>query len=53
MEDDLLDLVTVASTGIVCFIIALIFDFYTLPALLCGVAFGAVQAALIRTVYPR
>lgn len=53
MEDDLLDVTTIVTTGIVCFIIALIFDFYTIPALLCGVAFGAVQAALIRTVYPR
>ncbi|WP_292318896.1 hypothetical protein [Mesorhizobium sp.] len=53
MEDDLLDAVTVATTGIVCFIIALIFDFHTLPALLCGVGASAAQAALIGTVYPR
>ncbi|WP_292519189.1 hypothetical protein [Mesorhizobium sp.] len=53
MEDDLLDLATISSTGIACFIIALIFDFYIIPALMCGVAFGAAQAALISIVYPR
>lgn len=52
MEDDLLDLVTVATTGITCFIIPLVFDWYTVPALLCGVGASAAQAALIRAVYP-
>ncbi|WP_292241938.1 hypothetical protein [Mesorhizobium sp.] len=52
MEDDLLDLVTVATTGIVSFIIALIFDWYTIPALLWGGAASAAQAGLIRAVYP-
>jgi hypothetical protein len=53
MEDDLLDLITVATTGNVCFISAVIFDYYTTPALLCGVAASAAQAVLIRAVYPR
>jgi hypothetical protein len=53
MEDDLLDVITVATTGIVCFIIAVIFDFDTIPALLCGVAASAAQAVLISAVYPR
>jgi hypothetical protein len=53
MEDDLLDVITVATTGIVCFIIALIFDFCTIPALLCGVVGSAARAALISSVYPR
>ena len=53
MEDDLLDVVTVTTTGIVCVVIALIFGFYTAPALLCGVVASAAQTALIRAVYPR
>jgi hypothetical protein len=53
MEDDLLDVITVPTTGVVCFIIAVIFDFNTTPALLCGLAVSAAQAALIRAVYPR
>ena len=53
MEDDLLDVITVATTGNACFIIAVIFDFYTIPALLCGVVASAAQAALISAVYPR
>ncbi len=53
MEDDLLDVITVTTTGIVCFIIALIFDFYTTPALLCGVVASAAQAVLISAVHPR
>jgi hypothetical protein len=53
MEDDLLDVITVATTGNVCFIIAVIFGFYTIPALLCGVAASAAQAVLIRALYPR
>jgi hypothetical protein len=53
MEDDLLDVITVATTGIVCFIIAVMFDFYTIPAVLCGVAGSAAQAALISAVHPR
>jgi hypothetical protein len=52
VEDDLLDVVTVVTTGIVCFVIALSFGFYTAPALLCGVVGSAAQTALIRSVYP-
>ncbi|RWP22138.1 hypothetical protein [Mesorhizobium sp.] len=47
VEDDLLDVITVATTGIVCFFIALIFGLHTIPALLCGGAGSAAQAALI------
>jgi hypothetical protein len=32
MEDDLLDVITVATTGNVCFFIAVIFDVHTIPA---------------------
>jgi hypothetical protein len=53
MEDDLLDVITVTTTGIVRFIIAVIFDFYTTPALLCGVVASAAQAVLISAVHPR
>ncbi|WP_292576600.1 hypothetical protein [Mesorhizobium sp.] len=53
MEDDLLDAITVATTGNVCFIIAVIFDVGTIPALLCGVAASVAQAVLIRAVYLR
>jgi hypothetical protein len=56
MEDDLLDVITVATTGIAGFIIAVIFDFYTIPALLCGttsIAGSAAQTVLISAVYPR
>ncbi|WP_164763817.1 hypothetical protein [Mesorhizobium sp. M1A.T.Ca.IN.004.03.1.1] len=53
MEDDLLDVITVATIGIVCFFIALIFNFYISPALLCGVVGSAAQATLIRAVHPR
>lgn len=53
MEDDLLDVITVATTGIVRFIVALIFNVCISPALLCGVVGGAAQAALIRAMYAR
>ncbi|SJM33628.1 hypothetical protein BQ8482_360029 [Mesorhizobium delmotii] len=36
MVDDLLDVITVATTGIVCFFIALTFGLDTIPALLSG-----------------
>lgn len=48
MEDDLLDVTTVVTTGIVCFIIPLVFGFDTIPTFLCGVAASAAQTALIR-----
>ena len=51
MEDEMLDIVTVITTGIVIFVLAMIFGFYIVPALLCGVAGGGAQAALIRAVY--
>jgi hypothetical protein len=53
MEDDLLDVITVVTTGIVCFIIPAVFGSDIIPALLCGVAASAAQTALIRAVYPR
>lgn len=53
MAEDLQDVITVATTGIVCLFIALIFNFYIGPALLRGVVGSAAQAALIRAVYPR
>lgn len=53
MEDDLLDLVTISTTGIACFIIPLVFGFDVIPAFLCGVTASAAQTALIRAVYPR
>ena len=51
MEDDLLDLVTISTTGIACFIILLVFGFEIIPALLCGVAASVAQAALIRACF--
>jgi hypothetical protein len=51
MEDLLLDIATVITTGIVIFILALIFGFYSVPAVLCGVAGAGAQASLIRAVY--
>jgi hypothetical protein len=52
MEDDLLEVITVATTGSVCFIIALNLGLLHLPALLCGVVGSAAQAALSRGWYP-
>ncbi|RWD28671.1 hypothetical protein [Mesorhizobium sp.] len=53
MEDELLDYATVCATGLICLVIALLFGWNSIAALIWGCLTGAVQAGAIRLIHGR
>lgn len=53
MEDELLDYATVCATGLICLVIALLFGWNFIAALIWGCLTGAVQAGAIRLIHGR